>query len=222
MRMHRDHGLRGKAALAGAPQDCRHAGTEHPAVCASFDGATSAERDDRCPRGAGARDDTNAGDANAAVRCAACTARGALDQAGQKPGFATPKTKPNCTCFSLSDRRSAGPVAILTPVDEDSLMTSNHRDRTHEPPASKRMRATFCFIDLEGFTAHTEAYGDEKAADLATRFAELTRSALGPGDRLVKTIADAVLVTSPNTASAIAMVERLLAFTTKEPDFPAL
>jgi class 3 adenylate cyclase/YHS domain-containing protein len=84
------------------------------------------------------------------------------------------------------------------------------------------MRATFCFIDLEGFTAHTEAHGDEEAADLATSFAEMTRSALGPGDRLVKTIGDAVLVTSPTGASAIAMVERLLARTAREPDFPAL
>lgn len=84
------------------------------------------------------------------------------------------------------------------------------------------MRATFCFIDLEGFTAHTEAHGDEKAADLAMRFAELTRSSLGAGDRLVKTIGDAVLVTSPSAASAIAMIERLLTCAATEPDFPAL
>jgi class 3 adenylate cyclase/YHS domain-containing protein len=84
------------------------------------------------------------------------------------------------------------------------------------------MHATFSFIDLEGFTAHTEAHGDENAADLATRFAELTRAALGPGDRLVKTIGDAVLVTSPNAASAIAMIERLLTRTAEEPDFPAI
>jgi class 3 adenylate cyclase/YHS domain-containing protein len=84
------------------------------------------------------------------------------------------------------------------------------------------MRATFCFIDLEGFTAHTETHGDEDAADLAMWFAELTRSALGPGDRLVKTIGDAVLVTSPTAASAIAMIERLLTQTAREPEFPAV
>jgi class 3 adenylate cyclase/YHS domain-containing protein len=84
------------------------------------------------------------------------------------------------------------------------------------------VHGTFCFIDLEGFTAHTEAHGDEQAADLATRFAELTQSALGSGDRLVKTIGDAVLVTSPTATSAIEMVERLLIRTASEPDFPAL
>jgi class 3 adenylate cyclase/YHS domain-containing protein len=84
------------------------------------------------------------------------------------------------------------------------------------------MQATFCFIDLEGFTAHTEAHGDEQGAALATRFAELTQAALEPGDRLVKTIGDAVLVTSPNAASAIALIERLLTRTAREPDFPAI
>jgi adenylate cyclase len=113
-------------------------------------------------------------------------------------------------------------MATANRVHDGSTMTPKSA-RTEEPPASSiRMRATFCFIDLEGFTAHTEAHGDEEAADLATRFAELTRSALGTGDRLVKTIGDAVLVTSPSAASAIAMVERLLTCAATEPDFPAL
>ncbi len=32
------------------------------------------------------------------------------------------------------------------------------------------MEATFCFVDLTGFTALTEAHGDHAAADLAARF----------------------------------------------------
>lgn len=88
--------------------------------------------------------------------------------------------------------------------------------------SSTRIQATFAFIDLEGFTALTEKHGDEDAASLATRFAELTRAALASGDHLVKTIGDAVLVTSPNASSAIALVERLLTDAAAEPDFPAL
>ena len=38
-----------------------------------------------------------------------------------------------------------------------------------------RIEATFAFVDMAGFTALTEAQGDEDAADLATMFAELTR-----------------------------------------------
>jgi adenylate cyclase len=88
--------------------------------------------------------------------------------------------------------------------------------------SSTRVEATFGFIDLEGFTALTEAQGDDDAADVATRFAELTRSALAPGDRLVKTIGDAVLITSPNADAGVALVERLLTDAAQEPGFPAL
>jgi adenylate cyclase len=84
------------------------------------------------------------------------------------------------------------------------------------------VEATFCFVDLEGFTAFTEAQGDEDAADVATRFAELTRSVLAPGDRLVKTIGDAVLVTSPAADAGVALVERLLTVAAQEHGFPAL
>jgi class 3 adenylate cyclase len=88
--------------------------------------------------------------------------------------------------------------------------------------APNKFEATFCFIDLAGFTALTEAHGDEDAADVATRFAELTREALSPTDRLVKTIGDAVLVTTPSAGEAIDLVERLLQRAASEPAFPAL
>ena len=88
--------------------------------------------------------------------------------------------------------------------------------------APSHLEATFCFVDLEGFTALTEAQGDEDAADVATRFAALTRSVLGPGDRLVKTIGDAVLVTSPSAGSGVALVERLLTEAAQDPRLPGL
>jgi class 3 adenylate cyclase/YHS domain-containing protein len=84
------------------------------------------------------------------------------------------------------------------------------------------IRSTFAFVDMAGFTALTEAQGDEDAADVAARFTEMARSALGPGDRLVKTMGDAVLVTSPQPNTAVDMVERLLTHAASEPDFPSL
>ncbi len=65
-------------------------------------------------------------------------------------------------------------------------------------------------MDLAGFTALTESQGDEDAANIATKFADLTRAALQPGEHLVKTIGDAVMVTSPSPKTAVALVERLL------------
>lgn len=88
--------------------------------------------------------------------------------------------------------------------------------------AAPRVARTFGFVDLAGFTALTEDKGDEDAADVATRFVALARSMLGAEDRLVKTMGDAVLVTSPDPAAGIAFVEGLMSLAANEPDFPAL
>lgn len=85
-----------------------------------------------------------------------------------------------------------------------------------------RIEGTFAFVDMAGFTALTEAQGDEDAADLATMFAEITRAALAPGDRLIKTIGDAVLITSPDAAAGLSLVERLLTQAAAEPRLPTL
>jgi class 3 adenylate cyclase/YHS domain-containing protein len=94
--------------------------------------------------------------------------------------------------------------------------------RRKAPSPSRRIEATFGFIDLAGFTALTEEHGDFDAADMATRFAEVTRVSLGKGDRLVKTIGDAVLVTSPEPATALDLVERILMAASDEKSLPAL
>lgn len=85
-----------------------------------------------------------------------------------------------------------------------------------------RIVGTFAFVDMAGFTALTEAQGDEDAADLATMFAEITRAALAPGDKLIKTIGDAVLITSPDAAAGLTLVERLLTEAATEPRLPTL
>lgn len=85
-----------------------------------------------------------------------------------------------------------------------------------------RIEATFAFVDMAGFTALTEAQGDEDAADLATMFADITRSVLAPGDRLIKTIGDAVLVTSPDASAGLSLIERLLTEAAAEARLPTL
>jgi adenylate cyclase len=88
--------------------------------------------------------------------------------------------------------------------------------------ASTRIEATFAFIDMAGFTALTETRGDLDAADMATRFTKMARAVLEPGDRLVKSIGDAVLVTSPTAASGVALVERLFNEVANDTRMPAL
>jgi class 3 adenylate cyclase/YHS domain-containing protein len=96
------------------------------------------------------------------------------------------------------------------------------RRRRADARPSKRIEATFGFVDLAGFTALTETHGDDDAADMATRFAELTRAALAPGDRLVKTIGDAVLVASPDPSAALDLVERLFTSAATDRTLPSL
>jgi class 3 adenylate cyclase/YHS domain-containing protein len=95
------------------------------------------------------------------------------------------------------------------------------RSRSARTP-SRRIEATLAFVDLAGFTALTEQHGDFDAADVATRFAELTRAALRDGDRLIKTIGDAVLVTSASPGGALDLVDRLLVSAAEERTLPAL
>ncbi|HAM01011.1 MAG TPA: guanylyl cyclase [Acidimicrobiaceae bacterium] len=68
--------------------------------------------------------------------------------------------------------------------------------------SAEGVELTFCFVDLAGFSALTEAHGDEEAVDLLGRFEDKARAALGSGGRLVKTIGDAVMMAfdAPETA----------------------
>ncbi len=68
------------------------------------------------------------------------------------------------------------------------------------------VEATFCFVDLAGFSALTEAHGDDAAADLAVRFTGLVTETLAENGRLVKTIGDAVLVVSPSPAPGVQFI----------------
>ncbi|MDO3637222.1 adenylate/guanylate cyclase domain-containing protein [Mycolicibacterium sp. KC 300] len=82
--------------------------------------------------------------------------------------------------------------------------------------------AAVAFLDLAGFTALTAVRGDQEAADLAEQFAALTTAALGPDDRLVKTLGDGLLLTSPTAPSALALVRRVIELCTHTNRFPVL
>ena len=70
---------------------------------------------------------------------------------------------------------------------------------------------TFLLADLAGYTALTEAHGDEHAADVAAEFLTETRRAAAEHDaREVKTIGDAVLLSLPDAADAIRLGARIV------------
>jgi adenylate cyclase len=84
------------------------------------------------------------------------------------------------------------------------------------------VNAAVAFADLAGFTALTEAHGDVLAADIAERLVSVTNSVTVVGDRLVKDIGDAVLLTSTDAASGISLVLRLFDACEADPEFPDL
>jgi class 3 adenylate cyclase/YHS domain-containing protein len=84
------------------------------------------------------------------------------------------------------------------------------------------MEATVLFVDLAGFTALTEAHGDEGAADLALRFHDLARLALHRDARLVKTIGDAVMIVGARPLDVVEIARRLIRAVTAETGFPAI
>lgn len=76
------------------------------------------------------------------------------------------------------------------------------------------------FVDLAGFTALTEAHGDDEAADLVERFVAMARDECARGDRVVKSIGDAVLLLSPSGPAAAALAERVMRRCGAERGFP--
>jgi adenylate cyclase len=69
----------------------------------------------------------------------------------------------------------------------------------------------FLFADLAGFTALTEAHGDEEATELAENFAERVRALLPEyGGELVKTIGDEVMVRVATADRAVELGLRIV------------
>jgi adenylate cyclase len=70
--------------------------------------------------------------------------------------------------------------------------------------------ATFLFADIAGFTALTEAHGDEQAADLVGDFCEAVKAELPAYDGThVKTIGDAILLRIPDPGRAVLLGLRI-------------
>ena len=70
--------------------------------------------------------------------------------------------------------------------------------------------ATFLFADIAGFTALTEAHGDEQAAELVAEFCRAVRAELpAVGGRQVKTIGDALMLVVPEPSDAVMLGLRI-------------
>lgn len=84
------------------------------------------------------------------------------------------------------------------------------------------MGATFCFVDLSGFTALTEAHGDHAAADLIARFDVAVEECLEGDVTVVDRIGDAVFLVGESPEPVIHCMRRLWTRSFAESDFPIL
>ena len=70
--------------------------------------------------------------------------------------------------------------------------------------------ATFLFADIAGFTALTEAHGDEEAADLVANFSNAVKVELPAfGGAQIKTIGDALMLRIPDPPQAVRLGLRI-------------
>src|SRR2546425_11252813 len=82
---------------------------------------------------------------------------------------------------------------------------------------------TFLFADLAGFTALTEAHGDEEAADLAADFSQQIRRFLSDyGAAEIKGIGDAVMLRAKSADQAVLLGLRVVHEVGRRHGFPAV
>jgi adenylate cyclase len=120
----------------------------------------------------------------------------AIPAAPKLPGARRPRRTTRCILIVPADATTTNRCL------EDEIMTV--------PPTEETVEATFAFVDLAGFTAMTETHGDAEAVSIVRTFRDRAVDVLQPGDELVKTIGDAVMLRFPTPEAAIVALRRLL------------
>jgi len=80
--------------------------------------------------------------------------------------------------------------------------------------------ATVAFVDLAGFSALTDVYGDASAIAVLRRFEQLVGDALGALGPPIKWIGDEAMFGFPDPATALRVLGRLLPACRSEPQIP--
>lgn len=105
---------------------------------------------------------------------------------------------------------TTGKTGWVGPMDQDTLELTT--------PASDS--ATVAFIDLAGFSAITDVYGDSAALAMLDIFEGMVRSALEDHAPPVKWIGDEVMLSFPEPQIAIRALGRLLSACRDDPRLP--
>lgn len=84
------------------------------------------------------------------------------------------------------------------------------------------MDATFCFVDIAGYTALTDTHGGEAAADLVDDFRELLRVHIEPLGQVQELIGDCAFIVFPDPLTALTALDTLFAAIAGREMFPVV
>lgn len=90
------------------------------------------------------------------------------------------------------------------------------------PSSGEHVTATFCFVDIAGYTALTDMHGENAAADLVDMFTRVVRAAVVPHGRVHELTGDNAFLVFPDPRRAIDALAQLYREVGGLPDFPAL
>ena len=84
----------------------------------------------------------------------------------------------------------------------------------------KNIEATFCFVDIAGYTALTDSHGEVAAADLIDDFSELIRLSIKPPGQIQELIGDCAFLIFPDPFIAIDALSNLYKVIANRASFP--
>ncbi len=84
------------------------------------------------------------------------------------------------------------------------------------------IEATFCFVDIAGYTALTDAHGELAAADLIDEFGELIRTSVHSSGQLQSLTGDSAFLVFPDPLVAIDALSALYESIADRQDFPVV
>ena len=84
----------------------------------------------------------------------------------------------------------------------------------------RNIEATFCFVDIAGYTALTDSHGEVAAADLIDDFSELIRLSIKPPGQIQELIGDCAFLIFPNPFIARDALSALYKVIANRTNFP--
>lgn len=88
--------------------------------------------------------------------------------------------------------------------------------------SGETVEATFCFVDIAGYTALTDSHGEFAAADLVRDFGDLLDAAVADAGNVHELTGDNALIVFPGPSEGIAALATLFRMISNQKNFPVV